>query len=297
MNVFRTGAQDTTCKENFECTKDGTCFWAPKAWNEKNGGCRCNDKSATMPECANPKCPKYCAGGSTCMKKDGKLGCQCLPSFNLIKGKCVKKQECKNSDAKVGPVAIAVDNTRGDCGLTGTNTLRGKKALAISIVEALKGVNVPKWILATFTVAKPKTDDIKKNTKLVSETTDIKEFITSINGISCTDALKWWQGGATRVMQGVKRVMENMPKGGTIVVITENQSFDLDLTEELQQLKEEKEINILIAMSPRYHGTHGDSSWKEYVKLSNSRIFQMDKVEKNTLTSVVVKEVKNSCGF
>jgi len=302
MIVYRTGAKDRTCRESFICTKDQTCFWAPSDYENPNAGCRCNDKTASLPDCANPNCPTYCARGSQCMKKNDIWDCHCLPSFkfvngirDFVKGKCVKKQECKKPGASVGPVGIAVDNTRGDCGLTATNTLRLKKELAISIARELEGLNVPKWTLVTFTVAKPKTKDTKKNTKLVADTADIKKLITSINGINCTEALRWGQAGASRVMQGIKRVLENMPKGGTVIVITENQSYDLDLTEELLRLKEEKEANILFAISPRYHGTHGDSSWKKYIKLSNSQIYQMDKLEKKAFTSAIVKEVENTC--
>jgi len=301
MSVYRTGAKDRTCRESFICTKDQTCFWAPSDYENANAGCRCNDKTASLPDCANPNCPTYCARGSQCMKKNDIWDCHCLPSFknvdisDFVKGKCVKKQECKKPGASVGAVGIAVDNTRGDCGLTATNTLRLKKELAISIARELEGLNVPRWTLVTFTVAKPKTEDTKKNTKLVTDTTDIKELITSINGINCTEAWRWGQAGASRVMQGIKRVLENMPKGGTVIVITENQSYDLDRTEELLRLKEERELNILFAMSPRYHGTQGDSSWKKYIKLSNSHIYQMDKLERKAFTSAVRKEVENTC--
>jgi len=298
MNVYRTGAKDRTCRESFICTKDHTCFWDTSDNGKANAGCRCNDKRASLPDCANPNCPTYCGWGSQCKKTNDIWGCQCLPSFTFVngindfaKGNCVKKQECKRPGASVGPVGIAVDNTRGDCGLTATNTLREKKELAIRIARKLEGLNVPKWTLVTFTVTNPRTED----TKLVTDTTDIEKLITSINGIDCTEALGWWQAGASRVMQGIKRVLENMPEGGTVIVITENQSYNLDLTEELLRLKDEKKLNILFAIAPRYHGTHGDSSWKEYVKLSNSHIYQMDKLERKAFTSAVVKEVENTC--
>jgi len=271
----------TSCEDSFTCTKDHTC-----AMDE--GKCLCIDEAAVMPVCANPDCGDYCGGGSECANRDGIWGCQCLPSFNYIGNKCVKKQECKKPDAIVGPVGFAVDNTNSMC-----ESLSGAKELAKSLAKKLEGKNVPKWVLVTFTVVRPESNNIEKNTKLVIDTTDVKEFISSVEGISCSGGSPT---GHTRAMQGIKRLLENMPKGGTVVVITDNRSYDLNLTPKLLEIKEEKELTILIALAPRYYGRRGDDTWKNYVKLSNSHIFQMDQFDKKTFMSAAVTKVENTCG-
>ena len=77
--------------------------------------------------------------------------------------------------------------------------LDGAKELAKSLTKVLKGKNVPKWVLVTFTVVRPQTDDIGKNTKLVTETTSLEVFIAGVNGIRCGGGSP---DGTTRAMQG-----------------------------------------------------------------------------------------------
>jgi len=274
----------TICKESLICTNDHTC-------SMDEGKCRCNDEAAVMPVCANPDCPEYCglSAGSQCKKINGTWGCQCLPSFDsTINGICVKKPECEKQDAIVGSVGFAVDNTRSMC-----EDLDGAKALATELAKELEGKNVPTWILVTFTVDRPLTDDIERNTKLVADTSDINEFITSLNNIECKGGSP---DGTTRALQGIKRTLEHMPRNGTVVVITDNKSYDLDLDEDLLRIKEDKNLNILIALAPKYQGKMGDASWKKYVKLSDSQIFKVDTFNKKTFISAIVKEVENTCG-
>merc|ERR1719481_1861644 len=275
------GRKFTKCKKRFICTKDNTCAM-------DGGQCLCHDEAASMPVCANPDCGDYCGGGSRCKNTDGIWGCQCLPSFNYVGHNCVKKQECKKPDAIVGAVGFAVDNTNSMC-----DSLDGAKELARSLTKELEGKNVPNWILVTFTVVRPQTNDIKRNTKLVIDTPDVKEFISSVSGISCSGGSP---DGTTRAMQGIKRIFEVMPKGGTVVVITDNRSFDLNLTPKLLKIQLENELNVLIALAPKYRGERGDETWKRYVTLSNSHIFQMDKFDKKSFMSAAVTEVENTCG-
>ena len=86
--------------------------------------------------------------------------------------------------------------------------LDGAKELAKSLTKVLIGKNVPKWVLVTFTVARPQTNDIRKNTKLVTETTSLNAFIASVNGISCSGGAP---DGSTRAMQGMQ-VINFTPK-------------------------------------------------------------------------------------
>ena len=74
---------------------------------------------------------------------------------------------------------------------------------------------------------------------------------------------------------GLWRTLQNLPKHGVALVITDQPSKDLNMEAEITKLRDSKEIKIFVVLSPSYKGKIEDDSWNVYKRLSEGRIYNM----------------------
>jgi hypothetical protein len=77
------------------------------------------------------------------------------------------------------------------------------------------------------------------------------------------------------------------------VVFTDNGSKDLKLKTEILRLKEEKNLEIYIVLTPDYEGRRGDESLKVYREMSE--VFNIANVGADTLISRVQQYEEGNC--
>ena len=90
----------------------------------------------------------------------------------------------------------------------------------------------------------------------------------------------------------MKAVMES-PERSLIVVFTDNGSKNLKLKTELMRMKEEKNIEIFIVLTPIYEGRRKDKSLEVFNEVS--QVFQINEVGADMFLQTVEEFEEANC--
>ena len=90
----------------------------------------------------------------------------------------------------------------------------------------------------------------------------------------------------------MKAVMES-PERSLIVVFTDNGSKNLKLKTEVMRMKEEKDIEIFIVLTPIYEGRRGDKSLEIFNEVS--QVFQINEVGADMFLQTVEEFEEANC--
>merc|ERR1712110_1163639 len=204
-------------------------------------------------------------------------GCNCqadgdCPGEN---GRCVacKCQECaqspKGSEIFNPPLTFVIDTTK---------SVKPDKDsifnLTQKVVESIKidSINIPRFTLVSFNDYGP---DINKNVKVEIDTPDVTQF-----GLA-TASLKFesYDGGRDskeRLTQGLMVALEVASPGTLIVVFTDNGSKDLFLEKEVIKLREKKQCEVYIVLTPAFEGRITGKSLPAYGRMG--QVFLINEV-------------------
>ena len=90
----------------------------------------------------------------------------------------------------------------------------------------------------------------------------------------------------------MKAVMES-PERSLIVVFTDNGSKNLKLKTEVMRMKEDKDIEIFIVLTPIYEGRRGDKSLEIFNEVS--QVFQINEVGADMFLQTVEEFEEANC--
>ena len=94
-------------------------------------------------------------------------------------------------------------------------------------------------------------------------------------------------------MQGLMKAIMVSPEKSLIVVFTDNGSKNLKLKTEIMRMKEEKNIEIFIVLTPIYEGRRGDKSLEIFNEVS--QVFQINEVGADMFLQTVEEFEEANC--
>jgi len=262
------------------------------------------DFSKAVPD---PKTGQLCVTQQVCIADAGALarllpsepclpdGCDCQIDGDCGGGdrRCVacKCQSCPKSARSSGtvlnpPLTFVVDTTKSvkpDKDSIFNLTLR-----VVAKIQETE-TNIPNYQLVTFNDYGP---DIRKNVVVFPATKDVQEFRKAAVGITF-DSFDGGRDSKERLTQGLLVACQETPEKSLIVVFTDNGSKDLKLEREILRLKEEKQLEIYIVLTPEYEGRPNDPSLAMFSRLG--RVFFIDEVGADSLIQSVEEFEEGNC--
>jgi len=159
------------------------------------------------------------------------------------------------------------------------------------VVESItnKRVNIPRYTLVTFNDYGP---DIKKNVEVVLDTSDIKEFGRATANLRF-ESFDGGRDSRERMTQGLVVALRSAAPRTLIVVFTDNGTKDLRLENEIVRLREEKDIEIYIVLTPEFEGYFNGKSLPAYGRMG--KVFLIDEVGSDIFLKQVQEFETNNC--
>ena len=222
-------------------------------------------------------------------------GCDCQSDSDCGGGdrRCVacKCQSCPVSAKAAGgvinpPLTFVVDTTK---------SVKPDKDSIFNLTQRVVAriqetdANIPNYLLVTFNDFGP---DIKKNVKVFSPTQDVMQFRNEATGIT----FESYDGGRDskeRLTQGLLVACQLTPEKSLIVVFTDNGSKDLKLEREILEVKQQKELEIYIVLTPEYEGYPNAPSLGVYDRLG--KVFFISEVGADSLIQSVEEFEEGNC--
>jgi len=261
------------------------------------------DFSKAVPD---PKTGQLCVTQQVCIADAGALarllpsepclpdGCDCQTDEDCEGGdrRCVacKCQSCPKSRSKGTvlnpPLTFVVDTTKSvkpDKDSIFNLTLR-----VVARIQETE-TNILNYQLVTFNDFGP---DIRKNVKVFPATKDVLEFRKAAVGITF-DSFDGGRDSKERLTQGLLVACQQTPEKSLIVVFTDNGSKDLKLEREILRIKEEKQLEVYIVLTPEYEGRPNDPSLAMFSRLG--RVFFIDEVGADSLIQSVEEFEEGNC--
>ena len=93
---------------------------------------------------------------------------------------------------------------------------------------------------------------------------------------------------------GLLFTLQKMPANGIAVVFTDHKTKNYDLQRDIISLKNEKDLDVIVVLDPKYRGTVNDSSWQVYNRVSD-RVFDMETTTLDQLIAEVYKRADAKC--
>lgn len=149
--------------------------------------------------------------------------------------------------------------------------------------------NIPQYLLVTFNDF---GNDINKNVEVREPTDDVIRFKQEIIGLEF-ESYNGGRDSKERLMQGLVRAVEESPPKSLIVVFTDNGSKNLRLKGKVMEMKEEKQIEIYIVLTPIYEGWPNDKSLDVYDEVAE--VFFINEVGADTLIGRVEEFEEGNC--
>ena len=201
-------------------------------------------------------------------------------------------QDCPKSVATSGgavinpPLAFVIDTTR---------SVKPDKDSIFNLTQRVvdriqeTDTNIPSYHLILFNDRGP---DITENVEVRDPTDDVVRFRQEIMGLE----FESYDGGRDskeRLMQGVMVALKQTPQKSLIVVFTDNGSKDLILRNDVMKLKEEKESEIFIVLTPVFEGWPNDKSLTVYDEIA--QVYFIDEVGADAFLSRVEEFEESNC--
>jgi len=159
------------------------------------------------------------------------------------------------------------------------------------VVESITGknVNIPRYTLVTFNDYGP---DIRRNVEVVIDTADIKAFGAATANL-VFESFDGGRDSRERMTQGLLVALRNASPKTLIVVFTDNGTKDLRLENEIVQLRNQKEIEIFIVLTPEYEGYFNGKSLPAYGRMG--KVFLIDEVGSDIFLQRVREFEQDNC--
>jgi len=209
-------------------------------------------------------------------------------------GRCVacKCQDCPMSGPAGGapvlnpPLTFVIDTTKSV--KPDKNSIFN---LTQTVVDRIKdtNTNIPRYQLITFNDRGP---DINLNVEVYEPTDDVVRFKQEIIGLEF-ESYNGGRDSKERLMQGLMKAVMESPERSLIVVFTDNGSKNLKLKTELMRMKEEKNIEIFIVLTPIYEGRRKDKSLEVFNEVS--QVFQINEVGADMFLQTVEEFEEANC--
>lgn len=226
---------------------------------------------------------------------DSNLRC-CSFEFTARTKKCNLNTECQPTAGVYGDYTFCVRGC-GSIGFAIDNTGSGSSVIttAYNLVDALKskGTEVSSWTLTTFNdvnAALGFEEIDSSNVKLVTTTDNIDTFRQSMTAIEHSGG----GDGPERATQGLLFTMQNMPPKGIAVVFTDHQTKNYNLESDINSLRNEKNLDVIVVLAPKYSGSTNDASWQVYDRVSDG-VFDMQTSTLDQLVTEVSQRAEAKC--
>merc|ERR1711970_313835 len=124
-------------------------------------------------------------------------------------------------------------------------------------------INIPRFQLFSFN---DYGREINRNVKLELDTDDVMAFDRATSGL----VFESYNGGRDskeRLTQGLLVALQNAMPKSLVVVFTDNGSKNLDLEKQIIKLRDEKECEVFIVLTPEYEGKKNGKSLPVYNRL------------------------------
>lgn len=287
------GADDPSesCSAGTECVQ---CVCLPQ-------GCDC-DPSAEDPD-------SFCPAGQKCeecqCRRPLPPGCECDQESDdpdqLCPGdlRCVgcKCQNCPQSggqglgQARGGgqvlnpPLVFVIDTTK---------SVKPDKDSIFNLTSKVTdrimndNINIPRFQLISFN---DYGREINRNVRLEIDTDDVRAFARATSSL-VFESFDGGRDSRERLTQGLLVALQNAPDKSLIVVFTDNGTKDLDLEKEIIRVKNARQIEVFIVLTPTYEGRFNGPDLPAYGRMG--KVFLINEVGADSfLRDVEVFEESN----
>merc|ERR1712111_20142 len=151
------------------------------------------------------------------------------------------------------------------------------------------------FVIDTTKSVKPDKDSIFNLTQRVVDTiqaTDVLQFKRDALGL-VFESFNGGRDSRERLTQGLLTACQVTPVGSLVVVFTDNGTKDLKLEREIMRLKEEKQLEIYIVLTPVYEGRSRDPSLPLFARLG--QVFFIDEVGADFFINSVEQFEEGNC--
>eukprot|EP00088_Acartia_fossae_P015112 TRINITY_DN18212_c0_g1_i1.p1 TRINITY_DN18212_c0_g1~~TRINITY_DN18212_c0_g1_i1.p1 ORF type:complete len:350 (-),score=101.88 TRINITY_DN18212_c0_g1_i1:245-1294(-) len=271
----------------------------------------------------------FCAAGETCSAANCqclRAGCDCDPNSSDPDSFCPIDEVCKDdcscgSELPAGCDCAGDEDCNGDARCVAcvcqdcpassprsqvfnpplvfvidtTKSVKPDKDsifnLTMKVVENIKkdNINIPRYQLVTFNDFGP---DIRRNVKLELDTGNVEEFGRKTAGIKF-ESYNGGRDSKERLTQGLYIALQNAMPKSLVVVFTDNGSKNLNLEKEIVRIREEKEIEVYIVLTPEYEGRKNGKSLPVYNRLG--KVFLISDVGANNFLQSVEEYEETNC--
>lgn len=274
----------TGCDEGFSCSErnckcllDG-CECDPAA-NDADTFCDIDEVCKDDCSCGSPL-----AEGCTC---DESLGIGCPGELLCVGCTCQACEQSMTRGQVLNPPLVFVIDT--------TKSVKPDKDSIFNLTMKVVGnimkdnINIPRYQLVSFNDFGP---DITKNVVVELDTNDVREFGRVTAGLK----FESYDGGRDskeRLTQGLLVALQNADPKSLIVVFTDNGTKNLNLEKPIINLRDEKECEVYIVLTPVYEGRANGKSLPVYKRLGT--VFEIEKVNSETFLKQVEAYEENNC--
>jgi len=163
--------------------------------------------------------------------------------------------------------------------------------LTMKVVNRIKkdNINIPRYQLISFNDLGPA---INQNVKLEIDTSNVNEFGRKASSL-VFDSYDGGRDSKERLTQGLLVALQNASPKSLIVVFTDNGSKDLDLEREIVRLRDSKECEVFIVLTPAYEGKPKDKSLPTYYNMG--KVFLISEVGADSFLQVVEAFEEGNC--
>jgi len=149
--------------------------------------------------------------------------------------------------------------------------------------------NIPSYQLITFN---DKGNDITENVEVREPTDDVVRFKQEIIGLEF-ESYNGGRDSKERLMQGLMVAVSESPPKSLIVVFTDNGSKNLKLKKDIMRMKDEKNVEIFIVLTPIYEGRARDKSLEVFNEVS--QVFPINEVGADMFLQTVEEFEESNC--
>merc|ERR1712213_189919 len=245
-------------------------------------GCDCD------PEADDPN--SSCSAGNECVQcKCLPLGCECDPESENPDDLCpndlrcvgCKCQNCpqsggqglgqgRDSNKVLNPPLVFVIDT--------TKSVKPDKDSIFNLTRKVTdrimndNINVPRFQLISFN---DYGREINRNVRLEIDTNDVAAFARATSSL-VFESFDGGRDSRERLTQGLLVALQNAPDNSLIVVFTDNGTKDLDLENEIIRVKNGKQIEVFIVLTPTYEGRFNGPDLPAYGRMG--KVFLINEV-------------------
>jgi len=163
--------------------------------------------------------------------------------------------------------------------------------LTMKVVENIMkdNINIPRYQLVSFNDFGPR---LTKNVKIELDTTDVREFGRKAASLKF-ESYNGGRDSKERLTQGLLVALQNAMPKSLVVVFTDNGSKNLDLEKQIIKLRDEKECEVFIVLTPEYEGKKNGKSLPVYNRLG--KVFLISDVGADQFLGSVEEYEETNC--